>query len=231
MRRFCARRPGRLVLLPVALLLLASPGAPGQEAPSGFLRAEAVPDGYRLYESSVAVLNGEVLFRSELLREACLARCGAFPGEPSRDASPGEVRERMLSDRLVLQEQEKLGLGAVDNAAREAALSFAGERLADCPDPCAREVTPEELARSVESRLLVRDFLRKRVSGLVDVTDEEVERDIRRRVGRGEAAEGELSPEAVRKELTEEAVRREIRNWFERATSKARVVLSPLEEP
>lgn len=231
MRRFRAPSRAGALLLPVLLLALFPPGARAGDPPAGPSPSEAVPDGYRLYESSVAVLNGEVLFRSELLREACLTRCGALPGDPPREATLGEVRERMLSDRLVLQEQAKLGLGAVDNAARQAALSFARERLSGCPAPCAREVSPGELARSVESRLLVREFLRNRVSGFVDVTDEEVEREIRRRVGRGEAAEGELSPEAVRKELTEEEVRREIRNWFERATSKARVVLSPLEEP
>jgi hypothetical protein len=34
----------------------------------------------------------------------------------------------------------------------------------------------------------------------------------------------------VRRELLEQKAEREVRNWFDRVTSKSRILLSPLEE-
>ena len=62
MRRRAASAPGI-----AALLLLAATGA-------------SALDGYRMYESTAASVNGEVLFLSEVAREACFHRCAAMPG-------------------------------------------------------------------------------------------------------------------------------------------------------
>ena len=64
----------------------------------------------------------------------------------------------------------------------------------------------------------------------VDVNEEEVDREIERRVSRGGKNPGEISREEVRRELLDEKSAREIRNWLDRATSKSRIIRSPLEE-
>jgi len=99
-----------------------------------------------------------------------------------------------------------------------------------CPSPCAKDVSAGQVRDYAARRLLVRDFLDKRVSVFVDVTEEEVQREITRRASRSGGSPGEIPEETVRKELLEEKAAREIRNWFDRATSKSRILLSPLEE-
>lgn len=190
--------------------------------------AGQAPQGWRLLEGTAASVNGEVIFLSDLAREACLYRCGVFPGEEPAASSPESVRDRMIADLLVLQEQKKLGLGEVDNGVLAEAAAAGERRAAACADPCARELDAGAVRGFVGKRLLVREFLRKRVSVFVEVTEQEVEAEVARRRSRG--GEGaEASPEAVREELLEERTAREIRNWFARAASKSRVVVSPLE--
>ena len=177
-----------------------------------------------------ATVNGEVIFLSDVIREACLAKCGVFPGDEPVDLSLSAARDRLIADTLVMQEQVKLELGAFDNAALREATARAGDILGRCPSSCAREVRPGQVRDYVERRLLVRDFLRKRVSVFVDVNEEEVQREIQRRGSRAGTSPADLSEETVRKELLEEKAAREIRNWFDRATSKSRILISPLEE-
>ena len=218
---------------PILLLaFLVSPGgfaarADQGEDPSGSRGAK----GYRLYEETAASVNGRVLFRTELLREACLLRCGAFPGDEPVDLPLLEVRERLIGGILVLQEEEKLGLGQVDNASILAAAAAANARLEICSDPCAREIDASGLRGFVERRLVIREFLRKRVAVFVDVNEEEVRREIARRISRGENLGDPPPEEQVRQELFEEKASREIRNWYDRVASKSKIVRSPLEEP
>jgi hypothetical protein len=79
-------------------------------------------------------------------------------------------------------------------------------------------------------RLLVRDFLTRRVSAFLEVTDQEVEE------GRGRLAASrgvpreDVTAEEARAALVAEKREREIANWRESAASKARVVLSRTEE-
>jgi hypothetical protein len=61
------RRRGALSIRLAALFLLAAPGASALE-------------GYRVYESTAASVNGEVLFLSDVVREGCFHRCAAMPG-------------------------------------------------------------------------------------------------------------------------------------------------------
>lgn len=186
--------------------------------------------GYRLYEATAAAVDGEVLFLSDLRRRACLLECGAFPGDEPAGVPLSEVRDRLIRETLVLQEEEKLGLGEVDDTAVGEAAAAALSRMEACASPCAKEVGPDEVRSYVEKRLLTREFLRKRVSVFVEVSDEEVHREIQRRVSREGVAPESLSEGAVRRELLEEKTAREIRNWLDGATSKSRIVLSPLEE-
>lgn len=186
--------------------------------------------GYRLYEATAGSVNGRVIFRTELLQEACLLRCGAFPGDEPVDLPLPEVRERMIRGILVLQEEEKLGLGQVDNASILAAVAAANPRLGACNDRCAREVDASGLRGFVERRLVIREFLRKRVAVFVDVNEEEVNREIARRISRGEIQGNPPPQEQVRQELFEEKASREIRNWYDRVASKSKIVRSPLEE-
>lgn len=220
--------------LPILLLLafLVSPGGNAARAGQGEdpIGSRGTRE-YRLYEATAASVNGRVLFRTELLREACLLRCGAFPGDEPVDLPLPEVRERMIRGILVLQEEEKLGLGQVDNASILAAVDAANARLAACSSPCAREIGASDLRGFVERRLVVREFLRKRIAVFVDVNEEEVRREISRRISRGETPGIPASEEQVRQELFEEKASREIRNWYDRVTSKSKIMRSPLEEP
>jgi hypothetical protein len=190
----------------------------------------AGPKGYLLYEATAATVNGEVIFLSDLDREVCLKACGAFPGDEPIGVSLPEARDGLIADILVRQEEEKLGLGTVDNAVLQATAAEALDIMGACPTPCAREISDGQVRDYAARKLLVREFLRNRVSVFVDVNEEEVEREIQRRASRTGRSPGEIPEGAVRKELLDEKAAREIRNWFDRATSKSRILLSPLEE-
>lgn len=221
------------VLLAAALFAAGGPGgAAVQEALGGTGEepAPGEPGMFRLYEATAAAVNGEVLFLSDVVRRACLLRCGAFPGDEPAELPPAEVRDGMIREVLVLQEEAKLGLGEVDDAALRDGTAAALSRMQACASPCAGEVGPDEVREYVRRRLISREFLRKRVSVFVEVTDEEVQREIQRRTSREGAAPDSLAPERVRRELFEEKAAREIRNWLDRVTSKSRIVPSPLEE-
>lgn len=220
------------VLLAAALLAAGGPGGVAVREAFGDT-GEAAPGergGFRLYEATAAAVNGEVLFLSDVVRRACLLRCGAFPGDEPAELPLPEVRDGMIREVLVLQEEEKLGLGQVDNAALGDPTAAALSRMEACASPCAKEVGPDEVRDYVRRRLVTREFLRKRVSVFVDVIDEEVRREIQRRASREGVAPESIAEERVRRELFEEKAAREIRNWLDRVTSKSRIVLSPLEE-
>ncbi|NJD63508.1 MAG: hypothetical protein FIA93_12405 [Deltaproteobacteria bacterium] len=190
----------------------------------------AAPDGYRRIESVAASVDGEVVFLSDVEREACFYRCGTVPGQAPREMTLSRAREMRIADTLVLQEQKKLGLGSVDNAALAAEEAGALSRTRKCASPCAVAVTVAEIHELVQRRLLVRDFLERRVAVFIEVNDEEVRREIALRTRSGAPPE-ERSEEKVRKDLLREKGAAEIRNWFARATSKSRITLSPLSEP
>ena len=185
-------------------------------------------EGYRVYESTAATVNGEVLFRSDVVREACFLRCAAMPGSEPEDVTLREARDRRIADTLVLQEQKKLALGQVDNATLAGEEREAVARMAACASSCKEDIGPAQIREWVERRLLVREFLQRRVAELVEVKDQDVERELRRRV----AAAGDpgVTEDQVRQELLEAKVAEEERNWYVRAASKSRIVLSPMEE-
>jgi hypothetical protein len=207
----------RAVLAVLASLLLSGTGA-------------GDPGGYRLIESAVASVNGEVIFLSEVVREACFYRCGMAPAQEAQEMTPSRAREKLIADMLVLQEQRKLGLGGADNAALADAVAQAVSRKAECHSPCAAALSDAEIRDFLQRRIVVRDFLEKRVAVFIEVNDEEVRREIVSRTRAG-AVPGDLREEKIRKDLFEEKAATGVRNWFARATSKSRIVLSPLEEP
>ena len=190
----------------------------------------AGPEGYLLYEATAAIVNGEVIFLSDLDREACLKACGAFPGDEAVGVSLSEARDGLIADILVRQEEEKLGLGTVDNAVLQETVAEALGIMRACSTPCARNISADQVRAYASRKLLVREFLRNRVSVFVDVNEEEVEREIQRRASRTGKSPGEIPADAVRKEIFDEKSARETRNWFDRATSKSKILLSPLEE-
>jgi len=190
----------------------------------------ADPDGYRMVESVAASVNGEVLFLSDVVREACFYRCGTVPGQAPQEMSLSHAREKLIADTLVLQEAKKLGLGAVDNEALASSTAEALSRTRKCTAPCAASLTETEVGELLSRRLLVRDFLERRIAIFIEVNDGEVRRETAQRSRAGLPPE-ELSEEKVRKSLSEEKTVVEIRNWFARSTSKSRIVLSPLPEP
>ena len=205
----------------LAVLLLGLATLPARDA--------AAIDGYRVYEATVASVNGEVLFLSDIAREGCFHRCAAMPGSEEEILSSAECRDRLISDTLVLQEQRKLQLGQVDNATLSAYSAEAVDRMGKCVSSCREGISAERIRAWVERKLLLREFFQRRVAGFVEIKDEDVQREIRQRAARsGDAAE--LSEERVREELLDARVAEEIRNWYARAASKSRVVLSPLEE-
>ncbi len=185
-------------------------------------------DGFRLYEGTAATVNKEVLFLSDVLREQCLLRCGAAPGGGAEDLSLEEARDRLISDTLALQEHEKLALGQVDNEALADRVREALARAAGCDSPCVNGVPPAEIGKWVGRKLLVGDFLVRRVGAFLEVKDEDVKKELQRRSDEGTAAPGS-SVESVRRELLEERIAKEVRNWRVRAASKGTITLSPLE--
>jgi len=204
--------------VPILLVLLTLSPAVGRAA-----------EGYRVYESTVASVNGEVLFVSDLAREACLLRCAAMPGSGEEILPPREVRDRMILDTLGLQEQRKLLLGTVDNVTLTGYAREAESRMAACPSPCEREIAPGELREWIRRKLLLRDFYNRRVAVFVEVKDDDVRRELARRPSaHGNGAKP--TEEQVRDEMRDARIAQEIRNWQARAASKARIVLSPMED-
>ena len=204
--------------VPILLFLLTLSPAAGRAA-----------EGYRVYESTVASVNGEVLFVSDIAREACLLRCAAMPGTVEEILPPREVRNRMILDTLGLQEQRKLLLGTVDNVTLTGYAREAESRMAACPSPCEREIAPGELREWIRRKLLLRDFYNRRVAVFVEVKDDDVRRELARRSSApGNGAKP--TEEQVRDEMRDARIATEIRNWQSRAASKARIVLSPMED-
>ena len=204
--------PGVSILL---VLLFLSPGA-----------ARAA-EGYRVYESTAASVNGEVLFVSDVEREACFLGCAAMPGSVEETLSLREARDRLILDTLALQEQRKLLLGAVDNGTMEGYAREAESRMAACSSPCQREIAPGETREWIRRKLLLRDFFNRRVAVFVEVKDDDVRRELARRSSaRGTGAEPTW--EQVRSEMLDARIAQEIRNWQTRAASKSRVILAPM---
>ena len=207
-------KPGIPILLG---LLLLSPAA-----------ARAV-EGYRVYESTAATVNGEVLFVSDVAREECFLRCAAMPGTEEEVLSLRDARERLILDTLALQEQRKLLLGTVDNAVLEGYAREADSRMAACSSPCKGEIAPGETREWIRRKLLLRDFFNRRVAVFVEVKDEDVQKELERRSSSpGNGAVPTL--EEVRDEMVDARIAKEIRNWQTRAASKSRLILSPLED-
>lgn len=215
--------------LPAALEDLLPASADNAAKPASADNAFRPAGGFSLLESTVAAVSGEVIFMSDVVREACFYECGAFPGEAASVTTLSRARELYIADTLVLQEQKKLGLGEVDNAALRDASAEARARMARCGSPCAAGAAPREIEEYVARRLLVRDFLVKRISVFIEVTDEEVRREVDRRRSRAGKDAAGIRDEDVRRDMVDERTAREVRNWFSRAASKARIVLSPLE--
>jgi len=191
--------------------------------------AARADEGYRIYESTAASVNGEVLFVSDVAREACFLRCAAMPGTGEEVLSPRGARDRLVLDTLALQEQGKLLLGTVDNVTLTGSAREAESRMTACSSPCKREILPGETREWIRRKLLLRDFFDRRVAVFVEVKDDDVRKELARRSSApGKGAEASL--EQVRSEMLDARIALEIRNWQSRAASKSKLILSPLEE-
>jgi len=191
--------------------------------------AARAAEGYQVYESTAASVNGEVLFVSDVVREACFLRCAAMPGTVGEILSPRGVRDRLVLDTLALQEQRKLLLGAVDNVRLDGSAREAEARMAACSSSCKREIAPGETREWIRRKQLLRDFFNRRVAVFVEVKDDDVRKELARR---SSAPGNGVKPteEQVREEMFDAQSAREIRNWQTRAASKSRVILSPMED-
>jgi len=189
--------------------------------------AARAAEGYRVYESTAASVNGEVLFVSDVAREACFLRCAAMPGTGEEILTSRGARDRLILDTLALQEQRKLLLGAVDNGTMEGYAREAESRMAACSSPCKREIAPAGTREWIRRKLLLRDFFNRRVAVFVDVKRDDVRKELTRR---SSSPDNVAVPtrEDVREEMLEARIEEEIRNWQTRAASKSRVILSPM---
>jgi len=189
--------------------------------------AARAAEGWRVYESTAASVNGEVLFVSDVVREACFLGCAAMPGSVEETLSLREARDRLILDALALQEQRKLLLGAVDNGTLEGYVREAESRMAACSSPCKREIAPGGTREWIRRKLLLRDFFNRRVAVFVDVKRDDVRKELARR---SSSPDNDAVPtrEEVREEMLEARIAEEIRNWQTRAASKSRVILSPM---
>jgi len=191
--------------------------------------AARAAEGYRIYESTAASVNGEVLFVSDVTREACFLRCAAMPGTDEEILPLRAARDRLILDTLALQEQRKLLLGAVDNTTLKKVALEAESRMAACASPCKREIAPGETAEWIRRKLLLRDFFNRRVAVFVEVKAEDVRRERARRASHSGNDEIPTWKE-VRQEMLDARIAQEIRNWQSRAASKSRLILSPMED-
>lgn len=206
-----------------------SSGEGGTE-PSGGPGGGTLPGGYRLLEAAAASVNGEVIFLSDVEREVCFYRCGAYPGDAPLAVDLAGARDRHIATVLVLQEQRRLALGEADDAVLQETFARARARMAGCFDPCASRTGEEALRGFIGRRLLAEDFFKKRISVFVDVSEEEIRIEKERRLSQGEGTPEETADEAVRGDLLREKTAREIGNWFSRAATQSRILLAPLEE-
>jgi hypothetical protein len=202
------------ILLGLLVLSPASSGAAGE---------------YTVFEATVASVNGEVLFFSDVAREACFLRCAAMPGSGEEILSAREARDRLILDTLALQEQRKLLLGTVDNTTLEGYAREVEARMAACPSSCKREIAPGEPREWIRRKLLLRDFFNRRVAVFVEVKEDDVRRELARRTSTPGNGAGPTWEE-VRDEMLDARIGQEIRNWQSRAASKSRVILSPMED-
>ena len=194
-----------------------------------FPAAARAAEAYRAYESTAASVNGEVLFVSDVAREACFLGCAAMPGTGKEILSTREARDRLVLETLALQEQQKLLLGMVDNVTLERVARESESRMTACPSPCGREISPGETREWIRRKLLLRDFFNRRVAVFVEVKDDDVRRELARRSSApGNGAEPTW--EQVRDEMRDARIAQEIRNWETRAASKSRLILSPMED-
>ncbi len=191
--------------------------------------AGGVAEEYRVYESTAASVNGEVLFVSDVAREACFLRCAAMPGTEEEILSLRGARDRLILDTLALQEQRKLLLGSVDNTVLEGYAREAASRMAACPSPCKQEIDPGDTREWIRRKLLLRDFFNRRVAVFVEVKGDDVRREMARRSS-SPGSDGKPTWEEVRDEMLDARIAQEIRNWQTRAASKSRLILSPLED-
>ena len=191
--------------------------------------AARAAEGYRVYESTAASVNGEVLFVSDVAREACFLGCAAMPGTGEEILSLRDARDRLILDMLALQEQRKLLLGAVDNVTLEGYVREAESRMAACSSPCRREIAPGETREWIRRKLLIRDFFNRRVAVFVDVKRADVRREVERRSA-SPGNDAVPTREEVREEMLNARIAQEIRNWQTRAASKSRIVISPMED-
>lgn len=214
-----------------AFAMIALWASRGETAPGASPRSDsgALP-GYRLVDATAASVNGEIIFLSDVEREACFDRCGAFPDEKLDNLSLSESRRKLIYKRLILQEQRKLALGTVDNDALAASASGVKERMASCSYPCAIEIGDAEIRAAVSDRALVAGFLLSRVSMFIEIPEEEVQLEIGRRAASEGKDPGAYSEDAVRRALREEKSKLEIQNWYYKAASNSRIFLSPMEE-
>ena len=205
-------------VLPILLVLL-----------SLFPGAGRAAEGYRVYESTAASVNGEVLFVSDVVREACFLGCAAMPGTGEEILSLREARDRLILDTLALQEQRKLLLGTVDNVTFDGYAREAESRMAACSSPCKREITAGETREWIRRKLLIRDFFNRRVAVFVDVKRDDVRKEFEHRSA-SPGNDAELTREEVREKMLDARIAEEIRNWQTRAASKSRIILSPMED-
>jgi hypothetical protein len=184
---------------------------------------------YRIYESTAASVNGEVLFVSDVARETCFLRCAAMPGTKEEILSARGARDRMILDTLGLQEQRKLLLGGVDNVTLTGYAREAESRMAACSSPCKQEIVPGETRDWIRRKLLLRDFFNRRVAVFVEVKDDDVRKELALRSSApGNGAKP--TEEQVRDEMRDAQIAKEIRNWQTRAASKSKLILSPMED-
>ena len=101
--------------------------------------------------------------------------------------------------------------------------------MAACSSPCKREIAPGETREWIRRKLLLRDFLNRRIAVFVEVKDDDVRREL---AHRSSAPGSGAKPtwEQVRKEMLDARIAQEIRNWETRAASKSRLLLSPMED-
>jgi len=191
-------------------------------------RVASGADGFLYFEGTAATVNKEVLFFSDIFFEQCLLLCGVLPEGQAEELSLTDIRARLIADMLAFQEQKKLVLGHVDNVMLAEQVREAMAKIALCESPCRHDISVERIAKRVERRLVILDFLHGRVEIFVDVKEEDIRKELERRAEQKEPM-ASLSAEEVRREILEEKIAKEVRNWHMRAASKATITLSPLE--
>ena len=165
--------PLRALALAVLALFAAAPAATAQD--QGQQQSAATP--FR----PVAVVNGSAITGFDLAQRAQIMAALGFPAE-RREALRREALDRLIEDRLKLQEADRLGISATDEEIEAGIAELAGQGGLEADELLAllsaEGISRQAVADSVRADVVWREVVRTRFSRRVQPGEAEVESEL-----------------------------------------------------